>query len=569
MNDTPSQPPFDELAEQIRRLERRLARIEARLELSPLEEAPLAAAPASLAKMPPAGAPAPGGPAEIRAAASDDGEFEYEVGQNWFAKIGIVALAVGVAFLLSLPFPGYPAAAPSLVGFGFAGALFLLAHLGRNSFELVSKYFRGAAMLLLFFAALRLFFFGINPALNTAAPAGRALLLLVVGANLSIALRRRSPYLFGLAAALGFATAVAVGTPWFVFAVITAAATIIVAVRHRHDWPAIAVIGSVAAYASYTIWAIGNPFLGNEFKIVKEPLAGPFFVLAWVAVFALASLLRRNRATEDPATQIGAVLNCGAGYLVFLLHALLGFGSAFMLCNLVASVVFLALAVAFWVREQSRFSTFVYAMTGYMALSFAIIKAFSVPDVFVWLSLQSLVVVTTAIWFRSRFIVVANFLIYAAIVLGYIGVAKEETGISLGFGIVALLSARILNWKKERLELRTEIMRNAYLASAFCVFPYALYHLVPHAWVIPAWVGIAVTYYLLNLVIRNVKYRWMGHGTLLLAAVYAVVVGLSRLQGAQRILSFLVLGSILLIVSLIFTRLRARRRSTAEKPAGG
>ena len=47
----------------------------------------------------------------------------------------------------------------------------------------------------------------------------------------------------------------------------------------------------------------------------------------------------------------------------------------------------------------------------------AIIKASGVPELFVWLSLQSLVVVTTAIWFRSRFIVIANFLIYVAIVI--------------------------------------------------------------------------------------------------------------------------------------------------------
>jgi len=41
-------------------------------------------------------------------------------------------------------------------------------------------------------------------------------------------------------------------------------------------------------------------------------------------------------------------------------------------------------------------------------------------DVFVWLSVQSVVVVATAIWFRSRLIVVANFAIFLAIVLGYV-----------------------------------------------------------------------------------------------------------------------------------------------------
>ena len=61
------------------------------------------------------------------------------------------------------------------------------------------------------------------------------------------------------------------------------------------------------------------------------------------------------------------------------------------------------------------------------------------PEVFVWLSLQSVIVVATAVWFRSRFIVVANFLIYVAIILGYVIVAKTETGISLGFGLYILV----------------------------------------------------------------------------------------------------------------------------------
>jgi hypothetical protein len=199
-----------------------------------------------------------------------------------------------------------------------------------------------------------------------------------------------------------------------------------------------------------------------------------------------------------------------------------------------------------------------------MALSVAISKLFAVPGVFVWLSAQSILVVATAIWFRSRFIVVANFFLYLLIVAGYVIVAREESGISLGFGLVALASARILNWQQDRLELKTEIMRNAYLASAFVVFPYALYHLVPSGFVSLAWVGIALFYYLMNLIIKAQKYRWMGHLTLLLTVMYVLVIGIVQLEPTYRILSFLVLGTALLVVSLVFTRLRMRKRKDKQ-----
>jgi hypothetical protein len=215
--------------------------------------------------------------------------------------------------------------------------------------------------------------------------------------------------------------------------------------------------------------------------------------------------------------------------------------------------------------EKDGIGSFVCAMTGFLALSIAIIKATPSPDVFVWLSVQSVVVVATAIWLRSRFIIVANFAIYLGILACYVAVAESERGISIGFGVVALVTARLLAWKQERLALKTGLMRNAYLVAAFCIFPYALFHLVPRAWVSLAWVGAALLYYVLAAVVRSPKYRWMAHATLLLAALYLAIVGISRLEPVFRNLSFLVLGAVLLIVSLVFTRLRARRR---PPPAG-
>jgi uncharacterized membrane protein len=106
-------------------------------------------------------------------------------------------------------------------------------------------------------------------------------------------------------------------------------------------------------------------------------------------------------------------------------------------------------------------------------------------------------------------------------------------------------------------------MRNAYLLSAFIVFPYALYHLVPATYVGLAWIGLALSYYGMNLLVRNQKYRWMGHVTLLLTALYLVIVGTSRFEPVYRVLSFLALGTVLLVVSLLFTRLRKAQRATA------
>ena len=528
----------------------RLARVEARL--SRLEEY-LNIAPAG-----PASAPSP------EAARRKEDELEFRVGQNWFAAVGILALVIGAAFTLSLPYPGLPDAAPSLLGYGVACALVLLARAGRRSFELVSGNLRGAAMALLTFATLRLCYFGERHALSADSLAGGAALALAASANLALALRWRSPWLCAVALASGCAAALAVGTDGFVLVAVIALAAAAAAVGRRFDWPAFNLLGISLAYATYLVWAMGDPLLGRPFGVVAGPPACLACLLASASILAAGPWGRRPGAPEDALSNLSALFNCGAGYGLFLLHALASFGTIFVAANAAASAVFLGIAVAYWARHRSRVATFIYAMTGYLALSLAIIRAAEVPQVFIWLSLQSVVVVATAIWFQSRFIVVANFLIYASIVVAYIALARVETGISLAFGVVALGTARLLNWQRSRLELKTELMRNAYLASALVVFPYALYHMVPGAYVGLAWVGVALLYYAISFVVRNRKYRWMGHATLLLTALYLVAIGISRLEPVHRNLSFLVLGSVLVIVSLVFTRLRSRGAGPAR-----
>jgi uncharacterized membrane protein len=514
MTDHTPNPHGDDLRAAIRDLSTRLKKVEDHLGL--VAPAPVAPAPGPV--------PTPEDTREQRDA------LEFEVGQNWFALIGIVVLAIGMAFLLSLPFAGLPAFLPSIGGYVIVGVLLVLARVARRSFETISKYLRGAGMLLLFFATVRLFYFGETAALETTSLAGRLLLLIVLGINLTLAWRRESQRLFFIALLTGYATAVAVDSTAFLLALVTALAVVVVAARIQRQWRNLVPLCFVLSMVTYVIWAVGNPVVGHPAAIQREVQLAVYFVPLWMAVYSIGTILRQNLEQENTSVQVTGLLICGFGFGVFFLHNLLAFDTTFIISHLLASAVLLVLAVVFWIREESWFSTFIYAMTGYMALSFALMKAFEVPEVFVALSLQSLVVIGTAIYFRSPFIIVTNCLIFVGIILGYLVVAEAEQGMSIGFGVVALVSARVLNWQRERLSLKTDLMRNVYLGIAFLVFPYALYYLVPKAFIAVSWVGIALFYYGMNLFMRNRKYRWMGHMTLILTALYVLVIGTSQLD---------------------------------------
>jgi uncharacterized membrane protein len=124
------------------------------------------------------------------------------------------------------------------------------------------------------------------------------------------------------------------------------------------------------------------------------------------------------------------------------------------------------------------------------------------------------------------------------------------------------LTARLLNWQNERLELRTALMRNFYLGAATVAVPYGLYHTVPPGWVSTSWLLAAGVYFGVSIWLKNAKYRWMAMGTVFATVVYVFVFDLSRLAPAYRIVSFLVLGVVLLVISLFYGR--RRRQETGS-----
>ena len=546
------------LAETLLAIARRRARLEARLDLAPIDDA----AAADLAAVRATSADT----REIDASDEPAGEqdLEFVVGQNWLASVGVLVLTFGVGFALLLPLPGLPPYLPSLVGGLVALVLLVLAFRWHTTFALVAGYFRGAGMALLYFSVLRLFFFGAEHVLSMESVTGRLLLLAIVAANIAIALHRQAAWLAALALLTGFVSVVAIGTPGVLFVGVTVLLGVGAWAVVTRDWPWLQLFLIPAGYIAHLLWLINRPWQGRSVELASRPAAGLYMVLAFVLINAMASLLRRDRDEESFATILAVLINCNMGYLLFALATMGGASTQFGPAHLAAAVVFLGLAIAFWKRVRSQITTFFYAMPAYLALSVALAKLVAVPELFVCLSAESLLVVATALWFRSKLIVIGNFFVFLGIVVAYMVTATSESGISIGLGIVALLTARILRWQQQRLDLRTELMRNAYLASGFVIFPYATYHLVANAWVPVSLVAVAVAYYVMNLVVRSPKYRWMGHLTLLLTAFYMIVVGIFQLGPAYRIASFLVLGTVLLIVSLIFTMVRARRRERLE-----
>jgi hypothetical protein len=374
--------------------------------------------------------------------------------------------------------------------------------------------------------------------------------------SLLVSAYRNSPYLCSLGLGLGFLTALVGETPNFLFIVLSLLSISVVYFKFKYEWSYVLFFGIVLTYITHFIWFLNNPVLGNRMELVSSPESNLLFILVYSGIFAFGNLLRDKNIPENNSVIMNSLFNSLGCYGLYLFISATKFQTHFVLLHLLISIIFLFFAIGFWLREKSKFSTFFYSIAGYLALSFAIISRYEIPHVFIWLSWQSILVISTAIWFRSKFIVVANFFILSTIFIVYLVAASEYSLVGLNFGIVALVSARIMNWQKHRLELTTELMRNSYLVIAFLIVPYALYFLIPSGYISLSWIALTLFYYSLSLLLKNIKYRWMALGTLVLTITYLIIIGMTKLDPVYRIVSFLVLGTVLIITSLLYTRLR-------------
>lgn len=548
-------PPAGTAAEQaLRRVEARLVRMENYLGFRPLTDADVE----TILSGKPA---APEGIAPLPAQVGEEG-LEREIGEYWLARVGVLALSVGLAFLVAYPFAGLPAIISSLIGYAAATGFFFAARRWRVSLPDTAPILFGGALFLLYFATLRLHFFAAHPVVSSRV-AGLFLLLVALGAQFVLTARRRSEVMTGFVFVLGLVTAMVSDLAWFQLGFMVVLAGVIYGLVRLRGWPWLGLVATALTLLAHLDWLLGHPLLGRPMHGVEASEGNLLALVAYAVLYAAAGC--RPRAEEDHLVLriARALLISGGVMLVTLINVRLFYMTGVPWVEAAVATGLLLGAFAYWRHHQSVFATSIYACAGYLMLSMAIFRYFPAPNFYAWLAWQSLLVAVTAVWFRSKIVIVANLFIFGGIYLAYLIIGDGTGPVNLSFAVVALLTARVLNWQKDRLSLRTEFMRNVYLGAASIVIPYGLYHTVPKGWVSVSWLVASGLYFVASAVLQSRKYRWMGIGTILATIVYVFVVDLARLPPAYRIMSFLVLGVVLLGISIAYT---VQHRKNAAAP---
>lgn len=480
-------------------------------------------------------------------------DIEFRIGEFGLAWLGSIVLLLGIIFLMNYTKnSGYPIGT-SFIGYISSALVFAGAHLLRKNFSNLVFMLRISGHLLLYYVTLLLYFFTPEPLISNSWIV-ISLLLIISGWQVFLAIRKKSEFHGGLAIVLCLSTAIISDSIHIQLPLLFISSVISLYFFYRFSWWHIFLLSLFLVYFSHLLFLLGNPIMGHPLRQLPHHEFNHIYLVGYFGVYSIIASLRQKLSISNNLLVLLLVWNgicfssiLGINIVFFFKNNFIGIFGLISFLSIIYSVILNSL-------KSKQFETAFYACFGFMALSVSVYGYSHLPNTFLWLALQSMLVVSLALWFQSRLITIVNTLLYLGILLGYLLYAKPEGIISFSFALVAFGSARILNWKKDRLSLRTDLMRNMYLAAILIMMLYGLYHSVPKEYITLSWTATAGLFFLMSILLHNFKYRWLAICTLFITVTYLFWVDMADMEVGYRIIAFFFLAVISLGVSLYYTK---------------
>jgi hypothetical protein len=485
--------------------------------------------------------------------------IESVIGEYGLAWIGNIVLLFGLTFLTQyLQNKGYILVS-SAVGYISVLSIFVISYLIQASYANMAKMFTFLGHFLLYYFTFRLYFISDPPLLNDKTIC-IALLLAVNIFQFYFSIKRESTILGGIGLILTLTTAILSDSTHVMLPITTAVAAASAYLLYRFGWRVLLVLAQVLVYLTILIWFIHNPIMGHTAEIVKSHEFCYIYLLSIATIYSMIMFIPQKEKITNDFINASIIFN-GLGF-TFILALLVTsfFPSNYSFIFTAIFLIGFSFSIVLKIKSSWRSSHALYALYSFVALSVAIYGIYKLPNTFLLLSIESILVIAVALWFRSRLIVILNTGLYLLLLTTYIIISDPVNGINFSFALVALVSAIILKRQQTRLAIKTSFLENIYLITAFFLVLYSFYKALPGQYVTLSWIFIAILYFMLSMLVRNAKYRWMSIGTFIATAIYLFVVDLARIEMTYRIVAFLALAIITIVISIIYTK---RKKSSS------
>jgi len=478
--------------------------------------------------------------------------FESRIGRFGLASLGNIVLFFGIAFLAQYLMNLGQNLISALLGYSAAAAILFLAKYLKNSNVPLAFMFKINGQILLFYITVRLHFFSATPLIQLKS-ISVILLFLIIIYQAYLAIRNQSQTLSVISVIFALTAALVTDSTHIMLPLVTITAGVAVYYYYRFLWKQLLLITIFLTYTIFFLWLFGNPFLGHPMVMLSEHHQGIIYLFLLAACYSSILLFRQKESSSDDFFTGVTFIN-GIIFTLFLFLTVVRFyNNDYVALFSIITICCLIYSIVLHSKSDWNFASAFYSLYGFMAMSIALYGLLGFPKVFLLLSLQSLVVVSMALWFRNKLIVVMNSLLFVAIVLVYLISSEPINSVNFSFALSALITARVINWQRSRLKIETDIIRNLYLIEGFAMVLLALFHAVPKQFITLSWIMAALFYFLISLLLKNVKYRYMALGTMICAALYLFLVDLVKIEIIYRILALMFLSAISIGISMYYS----------------
>ncbi len=478
--------------------------------------------------------------------------IESMIGRFGLASLGNIVLFFGITFLAQYLMNSGQHLFSALLGYAAATGIFFLAKYLKKSNVSLAFMFKITGQILLFYITLRLHFFSVEPLIPQKS-ISVGLLFAVIGYQVYWAVRNKSQTLSVISVLFALTAALVTDSTHITLPIVTTGAAVAVYYFYRFRWQPLVIYTIVLTYSAFFLWLFGNPFMGHPMALISNHHYGIVYLFLLGAIYSSLLLFRGKEPAYD-GFFAGVTFTNGLIFTFLLsLIVLRFFSNDYVVLFLVITLCCLAFSALLHSKSDWNFASAFYALYGFMAMSIALYGLYGFPKAYLLLSVQSLVVVSMALWFRNRLIVVMNSLLFLFILLVYLFTSEPADNVNFSFALIAIVSARIINWQSSRLKIETHIMRNLYLIEGFVMVMFALYHSVPKQFITLSWIVAALVYFVLSIFLKNVKYRYMALGTMICAALYLFMVDLASIEIIYRVMALLLLAAISIGISMYYT----------------
>ncbi|MCF6333779.1 MAG: hypothetical protein L3J11_10895 [Draconibacterium sp.] len=496
---------------------------------------------------------------EIKLPFQSEGSIEFRVGEYGMAWLGNIVLFFGITFLVGYfqnsGFEIFSAAA----GFITVAGIYICSWFTRNSYSYLSKLFAYNGHLLIYYLTLRLHFFQTDPLVKNEI-LGLIFSLMVAIVLLYKAFQKKSQLMTGLVLLMILITGIVSNSTHFSAALVAITALVTVLFYYRFGWLKLTFAFIFLVYIVHLNWLLNNPILGNSPEFIATPGMGYLYFIVTGFIFSMLAIIPKKEEVSNDFIITSLIWN-GLGFTTIMALVIVTYFESNYV-SIFAAITFFCLIYSFILQSYSKIKIMasMYALYGFLALSVAIFGMFGLPKSYLLFALQSLLVVSMALWFRSRFIVTMNMLLFLGFMVFYLNDSGSSNSANFTFMLVAYISARVVNWKKERLNIKAELVRNVYLISGLIMTLIAFYHVSPSSYITASWIFAAVLLFLLSLLIKNIKYRWLAIAAMVASAIRLIFVDMSSIDIGYRVLVFLVLAVISITVSILYTKYLIKKR---------